>query len=558
MSMDEFDSKYSKNKKTTKQKIRRISELDEPESETEIEIEFEKRPKDKQKNRYFQRSNGKASKNYDDAEEKSNNYEPIYSRNIKSQKPLQISKQSGSNESDNEDDIFLKTTDNLYFSNGDLISKNETVKYLGKASNNSFRRKNTGNSSTSRISESNQIRIVEAPCKPDSNRQDYTLNMTKKHISDLSRKELDEILNVIEHHEQNSPNSDKKSRSRYYYNGEELYPNGILKKYSKSNSHQNLRHYSDDDYDDVLSYSSCSFKNDKSEGYESLDEGSLHRKLEARKPKSKKIIITELKKRDNSPTRDFWIDYTDKLFVCDLTSQEIADIKAAVDHHLKKYPEAKYQKNRYFFQGEEIYPDGILTNAKRSDSSLDFHIDRNKNKSSCSLNSCNTSNTKCEDKYRREEKPLLVKEDKIIKKETSIINKEEPKSAKSKSSNNVAVIYNDEKYNDEQYRKRVISQIIDDLVIEHKKNENLKNRGSLKIIERTKVNKGGEDQDQSTKTSVVKPKGNLKSLSHKKNGSQIIREVDDINWDPEPYDLEEDIKYKQNLERVKWGNIKYY
>jgi hypothetical protein len=104
----------------------------------------------------------------------------------------------------------------------------------------------------------------------------------------------------------------------------------------------------------------------------------------------------------------------------------------------------------------------------------------------------------------------------------------------------------------------VISQIIDDLVVEHKKNEALKNRGSLRIIERTKMNKGGEDQDQSPKKSIIKPKANLKSLSNKKNGSQIIREDDDVNWDPEPYTLEEETKYKQGLERVTWGNIKYY
>ena len=131
--------------------------------------------------------------------------------------------------------LFLETIDRLVDARGEVLAKNETVKYLGKPSSSSLHKKSKNKR------EPREISVVSVPSSPQSKtkRENYAIKVPSldKNLDELDNNDLEEIAYVVKHHEKKK----NSTNNNYFYKDQPIYPNGPLKEFLDS--------FKDDNFD---------------------------------------------------------------------------------------------------------------------------------------------------------------------------------------------------------------------------------------------------------------------------------------------------------------------
>lgn len=277
--------------------------------------------------------------------------------------------ETGEKLEDEKGGLYLETIDRLVDSNGEIIAKNETVKYLGKsASLNDKNRKNSlessdvksvSNKTLAKISsrknslDKKEIYIESKPViKFESLAvENYAIRLqdSSKNVYELTKSELEEIAYVIKHHEKNSSTS-----GRYFYKDEEIYPDGPLKDYVNDPTNTSKKFEIEDLNDDELSIKAPT----RPLATEQTVDNQVKESCCENDSLIKRIKIINVPKRTMHSNQHFIVDIdNDNVLASDLEQVDLDKLVDAIDKHR---PLIRTTTSRYFLNAQEILPRGIL------------------------------------------------------------------------------------------------------------------------------------------------------------------------------------------------------
>lgn len=248
--------------------------------------------------------------------------------------------------------FYLETIDRLVDSNGKIIAKNETVKYLGNSSDNE-KSKRFSLAAALVNQEKNEVipSSGSAPSSPlQTKRENFSIKVpgiNKKSLKELDKDELEEIAYVIRHHEKNNS---RPYKNNYFFNNEEIYPDGPLRNFLDSIKDEDMAKF------DIESLKKEKVANEVKEKKTKKEEPVLIK--EADDSLVKRVRLINIPKRTLNSNQHFMVDIdNDTVLASDLSKKDLEKVVAAIESHR---PKIRTKTSRYFLNSQEILPRGIL------------------------------------------------------------------------------------------------------------------------------------------------------------------------------------------------------
>jgi hypothetical protein len=247
--------------------------------------------------------------------------------------------------------FFLETIDRLVDSNGSIIAKNETVKYLGKASSEKSKRHSLADAVSKRDKTEYFSSSGSTPSSPSkTKRENFSIKLpgiNNKSLKELNNEDLEEIAYVIRHHEKGNS---RPYKNNYYFNGEEIYPDGPLRKFLDSIKDEDMGKF------EIEAVKKKEVSNE-----------IIEKKVKKEESISKKeddgllvnrVRIINIPKRTMHSNQHFMVDIdNDTVLASELDQKDLDKIVKAIQNHR---PDIRTKTSRYFLNSQEILPRGIL------------------------------------------------------------------------------------------------------------------------------------------------------------------------------------------------------
>jgi hypothetical protein len=248
--------------------------------------------------------------------------------------------------------FYLETIDRLVDSNGKIIAKNETVKYLGTSSDNEKSKRFS--LAAALINQEKDEAIPSSGSAPSSplqtKRENFSIKVpgiNKKSLKELDKDELEEIAYVIRHHEKNNS---RPYKNNYFFNNEEIYPDGPLRNFLDSIKDEDMAKF------DIESLKKEKVANEVKEKKTKKEELVAIR--EADDSLVKRVRLINIPKRTLNSNQHFMVDIdNDTVLASDLSKSDLEKVVAAIESHR---PKIRTKTSRYFLNSQEILPRGIL------------------------------------------------------------------------------------------------------------------------------------------------------------------------------------------------------
>ena len=192
---------------------------------------------------------------------------------------------------------------------------------------------------------------LSVSASPKSEREHFSIRLpdTDKQLSELTKSELEEIAHVIRHHEKKNYNN-----GRYYFNDVEIYPKGPLNAYMDDESSNGAEKFTIED----LNENELCLKPSNKKRVES-DKTAAPCDTKSEDPSLvKRVKVINMPKRTLTSNQHFIVDIDNEaVLASDLGKADLDKLVAIIDKHR---PEIRTKTSRYFLNGMEILPRGIL------------------------------------------------------------------------------------------------------------------------------------------------------------------------------------------------------